>query len=89
MRFLVSLFVIDGVFEGWRLAYDGYNSLDGKLEEAEWGEKELNLVKAYPYLALLQTHKVTDLKKILQALQVHLHLVFSDEYLNEFEPSPS
>ena len=88
MRFLVSLFVIDGVVMGWGFAYDGYNSLDTKLNEAEWGEKELNLARAYPYLGSAQVHRVSDLQEILQVLRVHLDLVFSNEYLNEFESSP-
>ena len=87
-RYFISLFIVDGLFTTWYLGFNGWRSLTNQLDTMAWGQKELDLANAYPYLHSDSdtTHTATSVEQLLIALRNHLQLTFSDAYLNEFNP---
>ena len=86
--FFISLFIAAGTIEGWKYSYEGWNFIHQQLKKRNWGHKELELAAAYPFLAGNEgePHRVDSVMQLLTALQDGLDLVFSDDYLHEFDP---
>ena len=86
--FITSLFIVEGTIRGWEYSYDSWRDANAQLKKWSWGEGELELAAAYPFLVSseAEAYRVTDIKRVLETLRDHHQLVFSADYLREFPP---
>ena len=86
--FFSSLFVVEGTIKSWQFTYEGGRDLNNLLTELGWGERELELAAAYPFLTSNEGefYRVGSVKSLLETLRKHQQLIFSAAYLREFPP---
>lgn len=86
--FFTSLFIVEGTIKGWKFSYESVRDASKQLQEWNWGEKELALAEAYPFLLSNEgePYRVASVKQLLETLRQHQQLIFSEDYLREFPP---
>ena len=88
IKFLSSLFVVYSVVEAFRYSYSGIKYVIKAMKDRSWGEADMTLADAFSHLSIAEAKSVPDVKKLLNSLRKHYNLVFSDQYLEVFEPAP-
>ena len=88
--FFTSLFIVEGTIWAWKFSYDSWRDSNKQLAKWNWGQGELDLAAAYPFLASNNgdPYRVTNVKELLATLRQHLQLIYSAAYLREFPPPP-
>ena len=85
--FFTSLFIVEGTIKGWQFSYESGRDASKQLAKWGWGEKELELAEAYPFLSNSEgePYRVASAKQLLETLHNHQQLIFSAAYLREFD----
>ena len=85
--FFTSLFIVEGTIKGWQFSYESGRDASKQLAKWGWGEKELELAEAYPFLVSSEgePYRVASAKQLLETLHNHQQLIFSAAYLREFD----
>ena len=85
--FFTSLFIVEGTIKGWQFSYESGRDASKQLAKWGWGEKELELAEAYPFLVSSEgePYRVSSVKQLLETLLNHQQLIFSAAYLREFD----
>ena len=86
--FFTSLFIVEGTIGAWKFSYDSWQATNEQLAKWNWGQKELDLAAAYPFLTSDEPYRVVSVKELLATLREHLQLIYSEDYLREFPPPP-
>ena len=86
--FFTSLFIVGGTIGGWKFSYESWRGISKQLVAWGWGERELELAEAYPFLTSAESepYRVANIKRLLETLRDHQQLIFSAAYLREFPP---
>ena len=86
--FFTSLFIVGGTIGGWKFSYESWRGISKQLKAWGWGERELELAEAYPFLTSVasEPYRVASVKQLLETLRDHQQLIFSAAYLREFPP---
>ena len=87
--FFTSLFIAGGTLRSWQFSYEAWRDASKQLEAWGWGERELELAEAYPFLARgaeSEPYHIASVKRLLETLRDHQQLIFSVAYLREFPP---
>lgn len=87
--FFTSLFIAGGTLRSWQFSYEAWRDSSKQLEAWGWGERELELAEAYPFLAggaESEPYHIASVKRLLETLRDHQQLIFSAAYLREFPP---
>lgn len=87
--FFTSLFIVGGTIGGWKFSYESWRGISKQLKAWGWGERELELAEAYPFLMSVasEPYRVASVKQLLETLRDHQQLIFSVAYLREFPPA--
>ena len=86
--FFTSLFIASGTIGMWHFSYTSWQDTNRQLAKWNWGQKELDLAEAYPFLTSSEPYRVVSTKELLATLRQHLQLIYSEAYLREFPPPP-
>ncbi len=87
--FFTSLFIVGGTVEAWRGSYGFWRNSNAQLAKWNWGQAELDLASAYPFIVTSdasEPYRVTSIEQLLVTLREYFQLIFSADYLREFPP---